>query len=86
MSVREGKSGKGWFESSNVEFTAKFVANSLALSEAGENKLGSVNDCRNRRFPAIKYTVGYSPKFPRPKAFLGNPSLDRFGITIFSTI
>ena len=32
-SVREGKTGRGWPESSSVEFLAKFDANILALSE-----------------------------------------------------
>ena len=35
-SVREGKSGKGWLESSSVELEAKIDANSFALSEDDE--------------------------------------------------
>ena len=32
-SVRGGKSGRGWSQSSCVEFDAKLLANSLALSD-----------------------------------------------------
>ena len=32
-SVRGGKSGRGWSQSSSVEFDAKLLANNLALSD-----------------------------------------------------
>ena len=34
--IREAKSGSGWLESSSVEFVAKFLVRSLALSEEEE--------------------------------------------------
>ena len=53
QSVRDGKSGKGWLESSSVEFEAKIVANSLALSEDDEITSG----------PLMMVGIGDLPRF-----------------------
>ena len=52
--IREAKSGSGWLESSSVEFVAKFLANSLALSEeeeitSGPLMIGGIGD-----FPRLR--------------------------------
>ena len=68
--VLERKTGKGIPQSSRLEFTEKFLANDIALSDAEDNNSSPLNRAGTADLPSLRTLLAICQKF-RKQSFWG---------------